>query len=323
MVLIIGGAYQGKLDYAKEEFGLTDSDVFTCEEGSTAVGFDEKVVDHFERYIFSLIKAGQVPEKAVGMQLRANRYKGRIIICDDISQGVVPMDAAERAWREGVGRTMVKIAQQADKVIRVFCGIPVVLKDETAAAASQNPSGTAPVPAVSQNPAGAAPAPSVTPGGVGSAPSVTPAPKPDGLEAVFASELNGAVKPADAASAPAADAESGDSKPSGDVAESAAAADSKPASGAAGRAQPASPVIKPADQPHGAGGRGQGAAPRTPFGVVQPNPFEHYDFGNAAEGGLTPEEQFRINFEKMKAERKAAREKAAKEAAAKGDSEDK
>ena len=120
MILVIGGAYQGKLDYVKETYGLTDEDVFTCEEGSTAIGFDEKVVDHFERYVLALIKAGQVPERAVGMQLRANRYKGRIIICDDISQGVVPMDATERAWREGVGRTMVRLAGQADKVVRVF-----------------------------------------------------------------------------------------------------------------------------------------------------------------------------------------------------------
>lgn len=132
MILVIGGAYQGKLDYAKETYGLTDDDVFTCKEESTAVGFDEKVVDHFERYVLALIKAGQVPEKAVGMQLRANRYKGRIIICDDISQGVVPMDKTERAWREGVGRTMVRMGQQADKIIRVFCGIPVVLKDDEA-----------------------------------------------------------------------------------------------------------------------------------------------------------------------------------------------
>ena len=68
MILITGGAYQGKLDYAKEEYGLTDDDVFTCEETSTAVGFDEKIVYHFERYVLALIKAGQVPEKAVGMQ---------------------------------------------------------------------------------------------------------------------------------------------------------------------------------------------------------------------------------------------------------------
>ena len=244
MILVTGGAYQGKLDYAKEAYGLTDDDVFTCEEGSTAVGFDEKIVDHFERYVLALIKAGQVPEKAVGMQLRANRYKGRIIICDDISQGIVPMDATERAWREGVGRTMVKIAQQADKVVRVFCGISEIVKDETAEGKQ--------------------------------------AEKTDGLEAVFASEANGAVKQEAAASE----------------------------------------EVRPEDKPHGTGGRGQNAAPRTPFGMPGANPFEHFDFGNADEGGLTPEEQFRLNFEKMKAERKAAKEKATKEQAAKdGDTE--
>ena len=188
MVLIIGGAYQGKLDYAKEEYGLTDSDVFTCEEGSTAVGFDEKIVDHFERYILTLIKAGQVPEKAVGMQLRANRYKGRIIICDDISQGLVPMDATERAWREGVGRTMVRVAQQADKVIRVFCGIPVVLKDESAGAATGSTEGVAADSVEKTVKAGAESAPGAVNVKTGSAP------KKDGLEAVFAAEANGAVK---------------------------------------------------------------------------------------------------------------------------------
>lgn len=248
MVLIIGGAYQGKLDYAKEEYGLTDSDVFTCEEGSTAVGFDEKIVDHFERYVLAMIKAGQVPEKAVGMQIRAGRYKDRIIICDDISQGLVPMDKTERAWREGVGRTMVRVAKQADKVIRVFCGIPVVLKDDAA-------------------------------------------PKMDGLDAVFAAEANGAVK-SDAIKTMTDDPEEVD----------------KAAAPAEDKAQP--------EAPHRAFGRGQGGAqPRTPFGMPGATPFKNFDFGNSDEGGLTPEEQFRRNFEKMKAERKAAKEKAAKETA--------
>ena len=33
MILIIGGAYQGKLDFAKEAFGITDSDVYICDTG--------------------------------------------------------------------------------------------------------------------------------------------------------------------------------------------------------------------------------------------------------------------------------------------------
>lgn len=32
MILIFGGAYQGKLDFAKKKFGVTDRQVFTCTE---------------------------------------------------------------------------------------------------------------------------------------------------------------------------------------------------------------------------------------------------------------------------------------------------
>jgi len=287
MVLIIGGAYQGKLDYAKEEYGLTDSDVFTCEEGSTAVGFDEKIVDHFERYILTLIKAGQVPEKAVGMQLRANRYKGRIIICDDISQGLVPMDATERAWREGVGRTMVRVAQQADKVVRVFCGIPVVLKDETESTAVGSAEGSA--TAGTEIAQGAANTEAVS------------APKKDGLEAVFAAEANGAVKQEDK---PHGVGGRGSGNQAGGLFSR---------GGQTGQAPQA-----PAGGLFGRGGQ-TGQAPQTPagglFGQVG---LPHLDPGeNGADEGLTPEEQFRKMFEKMKKERAAAKEKAAKETAAK------
>ena len=270
MILIIGGAYQGKLDYAKAEYGLTDDDVFTCEEGSTAIGFDEKIVDHFERYVLALIKAGQVPERAVGMQIRAGRYKGRIIICDDISQGLVPMDKTERAWREGVGRTMVKVAEQADKVIRVFCGLPVVLKDDEKT------------------------------------------PKTDGLDAVFSSEQNGAVKPAQNEETSKAPAEK---KPVGN---------------------PRFSQGRQAAQAFNAGGQGslfsqaveakkeetatQNAQPKKPAmlgSLLGQVGLPHLEPGeNGADDGLTPEEQFRKLFEQMKKDRAAAKAKAKAEAEA-------
>ena len=31
MILIIGGAYQGKLDFVKDIFGVTEKEVFTCD----------------------------------------------------------------------------------------------------------------------------------------------------------------------------------------------------------------------------------------------------------------------------------------------------
>ena len=39
MILIIGGAYQGKLEYAKNEYLLTDGDVFFCENETDSISF--------------------------------------------------------------------------------------------------------------------------------------------------------------------------------------------------------------------------------------------------------------------------------------------
>ena len=52
----------------------------------------------------------------------------KIIIVTDISQGIVPMDPAQRNWREMVGRTMLYLGGKAEKVIRVFCGLGQEIK---------------------------------------------------------------------------------------------------------------------------------------------------------------------------------------------------
>ena len=33
MILIIGGAWQGKLDFARETFGLSQEEIYTCSPG--------------------------------------------------------------------------------------------------------------------------------------------------------------------------------------------------------------------------------------------------------------------------------------------------
>ena len=54
--------------------------------------------------------------------------KNAVLICRDISAGIVPMDAEQRAWREAVGRYLSALAADADTVTRVFCGLPQQLK---------------------------------------------------------------------------------------------------------------------------------------------------------------------------------------------------
>ena len=48
MILIIGGAYQGKLDFAKSTFGITDQDVYTCTGGE--IDFSKRCIYNIEEF---------------------------------------------------------------------------------------------------------------------------------------------------------------------------------------------------------------------------------------------------------------------------------
>ena len=48
---------------------------------------------------------------------------GLVIISDEIGYGLVPVDVFEREYREKSGRVNCYLAEKADQVIRVVCGI--------------------------------------------------------------------------------------------------------------------------------------------------------------------------------------------------------
>lgn len=58
----------------------------------------------------------------------AARYA--VITLTEVGGGVVPMDPAQRAAREAAGRLGCLLAARADTVVRVFCGLPLVLKGD-------------------------------------------------------------------------------------------------------------------------------------------------------------------------------------------------
>lgn len=51
-----------------------------------------------------------------------------VIISREVGSGVVPMDAAERAWRERHGALLQQLSRRSETVIRIFCGLPQQLK---------------------------------------------------------------------------------------------------------------------------------------------------------------------------------------------------
>ena len=119
MELIIGGAFQGKLDYAKETYGLNDVDIYECSE-TCAIDTDRRAYNHFERYLLYCCRNGLKPVLEF--------QEGTVVIMDDIFCGVVPAEKDIREWREFCGRAGGELTKNATSVTRIFCGLPQSLK---------------------------------------------------------------------------------------------------------------------------------------------------------------------------------------------------
>lgn len=126
MEMIIGGAFQGKGDYAKKSHPE-----ITWKQGGS---LDEKglleaegVLD-FQEYIRAELQAGRDVKDLAEKLIASN--PGVVLVSQEVGCGVVPMDAFDRAYREAVGRVCTKLASYSKKVTRVICGIGTVIKDE-------------------------------------------------------------------------------------------------------------------------------------------------------------------------------------------------
>ena len=125
MELIIGGAYQGKTEYAKAAFGLNDGDIFVCDKDGS-IDFSKRCISHIECFSFWCVEHGIEP--ADYFFEHAENAENLIVISDDISCGVVPIDKTERAWREANGRLLIRLSKESEHVTRVFCGLSQRLK---------------------------------------------------------------------------------------------------------------------------------------------------------------------------------------------------
>ena len=73
-----------------------------------------------------LMKSGKDPSEYV--QENIDLLRNKIIISDDIGGGVVPIDKTDREYREVAGRLNCAVAEYADSVERIFCGISQQIK---------------------------------------------------------------------------------------------------------------------------------------------------------------------------------------------------
>lgn len=125
MILIIGGAFQGKGAYAKKRYpqiSFQEGGDLSREELFLAQGI-LNLQDYIKREIK---KGGQV--SGLGRELFA-KNPGVVVTCQEVGCGIVPVDRWDRAWREATGRVCTEIAENSSQVVRMCCGIGTVIKD--------------------------------------------------------------------------------------------------------------------------------------------------------------------------------------------------
>jgi len=87
---------------------------------------------HWSEADFSANAVRDVQENAYKAQdltaLADELAQKTVVIATEIGAGVVPVDPVQREQREAAGRLAGLLAERADTVVRVCCGLPQVLK---------------------------------------------------------------------------------------------------------------------------------------------------------------------------------------------------
>ena len=108
MIFVTGPLYAGKREYIRNALGLSEA------------AFNARTV-------------WDVQELAPGADLPAlaDRLAEKdIVIATELGGGLVPIERAEREKREAAGRLACLLAERANTVVRVCCGLGQVLKGE-------------------------------------------------------------------------------------------------------------------------------------------------------------------------------------------------
>lgn len=129
LILVFGGAYSGKLSFVKEKFNISDEEVITIDNvDNLEIDFSKKVLNKFHNLTYKMSLENQDPLKYI--LENESLFKDKIIISDDICEGIVPLKKEDRIWRENTGKCLQYLSKNSKEVYRVFCGIPMVIKDE-------------------------------------------------------------------------------------------------------------------------------------------------------------------------------------------------
>jgi len=108
MIFVTGPLYAGKGEYIRAALGLSEAEL-----AARAV-----------RDVQELAYGADLPALADALA------KKEIVIATEIGGGLIPLEREAREKREAAGRLACLLAERADIVVRVCCGLPQILKGE-------------------------------------------------------------------------------------------------------------------------------------------------------------------------------------------------
>lgn len=140
MDFITGGVYNGKGKWVKEQL-LHDQEEYSWIDGSNLSTLPDSqdihtsvvVIYHLESVINTYIEQLQqsLLTEHVDQLLeweKSCKQHQLIVIGTDITKGIVPLEQADRTWRDTVGFTYQYLIQQANRVFLIWFGLSEQLK---------------------------------------------------------------------------------------------------------------------------------------------------------------------------------------------------
>ncbi|WFR56094.1 bifunctional adenosylcobinamide kinase/adenosylcobinamide-phosphate guanylyltransferase [Anaerocolumna sp. AGMB13025] len=154
MELYIGGMSQGKLNFVCREKGLAKDSREICDGKDCSMEeiLTKPVINHLHVFIKRLLETAQENSDLPDVDLSAYPHlksgnftephhrlaavmeeliagnPSAVIICNELGYGIVPMDKADRVYRETVGRCLCRLAAYSERVVRVVCGLGMTIK---------------------------------------------------------------------------------------------------------------------------------------------------------------------------------------------------
>ncbi|WP_107841616.1 bifunctional adenosylcobinamide kinase/adenosylcobinamide-phosphate guanylyltransferase [Metasolibacillus meyeri] len=134
MHVYIGGAYNGKRNYVKQHYQHKVQHLFEghIPEDTAFESQDVIIIGRFEQLVqqHAHLTEDEIVARLMEKLKQLDRQATLVCICTDMGRGIVPLEKEQRFLRDTCGRLYQAMFAHSEQVIRIWYGIPQIMKEE-------------------------------------------------------------------------------------------------------------------------------------------------------------------------------------------------